>query len=109
MTATRGGGDRDCVLEYDAGVIDAGTANRMATHFVGMLEEIGGHVQTTVGELRMLTLEEQRLLLVDLASGGEVSGSRSAHEQFEEYAGANPLAPATEFDGRVLSYAELNE
>jgi non-ribosomal peptide synthetase component F len=103
--------DARCDFVYDVDVFDAATVERMADHFVALLEGIAADADRTVQERELLSVAERRQLLVDFnaAPGGPVDAPNELiHELFEQQAAAQPDAVAVVFEDRKLTYAELN-
>jgi amino acid adenylation domain-containing protein len=104
-------------LQYRSALFEAATADRMLKHFETLLESIVASPEKRVSELPLLTAEELRAL------GGhwkndegrqeryQKTGARSRitlHDAFARQAGETPDAIAVTFEGRWMTYAELD-
>ena len=97
------------VLEYNTDLFEANTIRRFIRHYQTLLESAIASPDHPVASLSLLSTEERRTLL----SGW--NDTRRAYERnatipalFTRQAAALPDVPAVIFEGRVLSYAELN-
>ncbi|HEX2061560.1 MAG TPA: amino acid adenylation domain-containing protein, partial [Thermoanaerobaculia bacterium] len=101
--------DARCDFVYDVDVFDAATVERMADHFMALLEGIATDPERTPRQFPLLSESERRQLL---AFNGPVdtdtAGERLIHELFEEQAAAQPDAVAVVYEDQQLTYAELN-
>jgi amino acid adenylation domain-containing protein len=96
-------------LVYAAELFDAGTIARLARHYLQMLQALALEPERAVGDVELLSQEEQSELdgwsrneQQDFASGEIV------HRLFERQAARSPEATALLFGDAALSYAELN-
>ncbi len=96
-------------FEYSTDLFDDGTIERMSGHFQVMLEGIVAAPGTRISDLPLLSEAERRQLLVEW-NDTRTGYPRDAcvHELFEVQAGRTPDAVALAFNGRELSYGELN-
>ncbi|WP_344979212.1 amino acid adenylation domain-containing protein [Streptosporangium fragile] len=93
-------------VEYDADLFDRGTAERMASHYVTLLESALAAPGARVSELVHTTPEERELL----AAWGTAAGrarARSVVEAFRAQARRTPDAVALVFEDGTVTYAEL--
>ncbi|HEX2095689.1 MAG TPA: amino acid adenylation domain-containing protein [Longimicrobiaceae bacterium] len=96
-------------LVYDAGLFDAATAERMAGHFVTLLEGIAARPDARVSELRLLAAGERRQVVEEWNdTAREYPRDASIHGLFSARAARNPGAVAVSFEGASLTYAELD-
>ncbi len=114
-------GERDIrvELEYNTGLFKKETMERLARHFTVILEEVAENPGIGLGQVNMLTQEEQRQLLEDFKSSNIIlpSGHGTAAEQgkgdvygqIEEQVKRNPGNVAVFFDGKGFSYKELDK
>jgi amino acid adenylation domain-containing protein len=103
--------DARCDFVYDVDVFDAATVERMADHFMSLLEGIAVDPDRTAHQSPLLSASERRQLLTDFnaASGLPLEESTALiHELFEEQAAAQPDAAAIAYEDQTLTYAELN-
>ena len=102
-------GSVDVVITYATDLFDAGTIERMAQHWQVLLEGIVADPQRRIADLPLLPEAERAQLLVQWnATAAEYPQQRCIHELFEEQAQRTPRATAIAFEGRELTYAELD-
>jgi amino acid adenylation domain-containing protein len=101
-------GGLDAVWEYSTDLFEPATIERMAGHFIRLLEEIVADPDRSIDELPLLDPEQRRQAL----SGGDVAGvslpGACIQELFENRARCAPDAPALVAGEERLSYSELN-
>jgi len=94
---------------YCADLFDAATIVRMAGHFRKLLEGIVANPDEQVSRLPLLTDAERYQLVVDWNSTAmEYARDRCVHQLFEAQAARTPDAVAVAFEGRTLTYGELD-
>ncbi|MEO7331781.1 MAG: amino acid adenylation domain-containing protein, partial [Minicystis sp.] len=97
-------------LEYALDLFDASTAERMAGHFVALLQAIVQTPKSLVRELPMLGTEERETLLFGWnATDASYPQEATIHGLFEARAAQTPDATALLFEGREIAYRALNE
>ncbi|HEX2190734.1 MAG TPA: amino acid adenylation domain-containing protein, partial [Longimicrobiaceae bacterium] len=96
------------VLRYRTDLFEAATAERMAGHFRVLLEGVVGDPDRPLAEVSLLG-EEERAQVVERwnATARPYPRERCLHELISAQAARTPGAPAVLFEGRALSYAEL--
>ena len=97
-------------FEYDRDLFDESTVVRLADHFQQLLEAVVADPEQRVDRIELLTGTERRSILVDLNDTSTQWPTRDGwiHECVERQVRQTPEAPALIFEGRVLSYRELN-
>ncbi|MEO8488703.1 non-ribosomal peptide synthase/polyketide synthase [Pseudomonas sp.] len=96
-------------LTYAVDLFEASTVQRLAGHWQNLLQAIVRDPQQRLGELQMLGREERHLMLHDWSSASlDYPSENRVHQLFEAQVAKQPSAPALLFEGRALSYAELN-
>jgi len=98
-----------CWIEYSTDLFDPERIKRLAGHFQTLLQGIAAHPEQRVSRLPILTEAERRQVLVewnDTASA--YPREASVPELFEAEAGRRPEAVAVVFEGRSLTYRELD-
>ena len=96
------------VFNYDIGLFEADTIQRMLHHFGILLASAIAEPELRIWDLAMLSQDETRQLLVEWNPAETQYGQKCVHELFEEWAGRMPNAVAVEYQGEELMYAELN-
>ena len=95
---------------YDRQRFDADIIDRMAGHFLTLLEGITVNPHCTPGELPLLTQAEQDLLLVEWnATSATHPINRCIHQLFEEQVEKTPQTLAVVYEDQRLTYEELNQ
>lgn len=93
-------------LEYDAGLFERQTAERMLLHFETLLAQIASSPSTLVGRLNILPDDERRTLLVEWTrTAADFPRALRIHDMI---AGQPSDAPAVIFGSDTLTYGELN-
>ncbi|HEY8647511.1 MAG TPA: amino acid adenylation domain-containing protein [Gaiellaceae bacterium] len=96
-------------FEYSVELFDPATVDRMLRHLVHLMAGAMLDPDRPVSELPLLSPEERRHLLDELnATVRPFAEHRCIHELIEEQVARTPAATAVEFDGRALTYAELD-
>ena len=95
-------------LVYAAELFDASTMARLARHYLRMLEALAHSPQCAVGDVELLSHEEEAELRGWSRNDQELPGGDIVHHLFERQAALHPEATALLFGGTALSYAELN-
>ena len=95
-------------ISYARDLYEEGTVERMVEHLRMVLEEMVGEGERRMGELSLLRGAEREQVLVEWNRTEVEYRQRSVHEMFEEQAERRPEAVAVEYEGRQLSYGELN-
>ncbi|MDZ8258877.1 non-ribosomal peptide synthetase [Nostoc sp. ChiQUE01b] len=95
--------------QYNTDLFDAPTIERMAGHFVTLLEGVIANPQQPIYQLPLLTEAEQRKLLVEWNDTQiEYPIDKSIPQLFEAQVERTPDAVAVEFGNQRLTYDELN-
>ncbi|HEV8331152.1 MAG TPA: amino acid adenylation domain-containing protein, partial [Steroidobacteraceae bacterium] len=96
-------------LNYATDLFDAATVERWAAHFRHVLKAMVAAPNRAVSRLQMMPEAEHRKVReLFNATQATYSEHKLIHELFEEQVEHAPDAIAVEFEGDVLSYAELN-
>ncbi|MBD2807008.1 amino acid adenylation domain-containing protein, partial [Xenorhabdus sp. ZM] len=104
------GEDFNLITQGVAGVDPARVVDYLATAISGLIEALKTGPQQPILSLPILPAAERQQILVDF-NVTETDFPREAliHELFEQQAERTPDAIAVVFEGRSLSYAELNQ
>jgi amino acid adenylation domain-containing protein len=97
------------VFVYNRGLFDRSTIARMTGHLLTLLRGIAAHPQQRISELPLLSESEQRQLLTEGKNTRSYDlATRVIHRWFEERAEQLPGAVALNYQGRQMTYGELN-
>jgi amino acid adenylation domain-containing protein/non-ribosomal peptide synthase protein (TIGR01720 family) len=95
---------------YDVALFEADTIGRMAKNFARLLQGIVAAPDAPIGALPLLDeAERRRLLFAWNETAAPYERDAAVHELFEACVARAADAPALVFEGRALSYAQLNE
>jgi amino acid adenylation domain-containing protein len=95
------------VFDYNADMFDASTIDRMLGHFQTLLEGIVANPDRSIVELPLITAPEQQQLLVWNQTQADYP-AKCIHHLFEDQVERTPEAVAIEFEGKKITYRELN-
>ncbi len=96
-------------LEFNTDLFDTTTAERMLEHFRELVLGVAENPDAQLSELPLLTPSERRRVLSE--SNGErrtFGGPGTIHGMFAAEASRRPDEVAVEFEGRSLTYAQLD-
>ena len=97
------------IIEYSSRLFERDRIERMGEHFRKILEEVSRDPGIKLSEIEILSESERRKLLVECNGCSlEYDRKRTVVDQFEERAGSQPGDTALVFNGREMSYGELN-
>ncbi|MFB0847524.1 amino acid adenylation domain-containing protein [Paenibacillus oleatilyticus] len=100
----------ECRLEYATALYRRETIERMAKHFEQLLVEITTAPEAPLASLNMLSSGEMELLhRVFNGTEAEYASKQTIHGLFEEQVERTPDHVAVVFEGRQLTYRELND
>ncbi len=96
-------------FHYKTDLFDAATMVRMAAHWQRLLKGTVGDPDQRISELPLLAAHEQRQIVVDWNNTEvDLPGEQLIHRYFEKQAKRSPEAAAVVFEGKSLTYAELD-
>ena len=95
-------------LSYDADIFDETTARRFIDHYVKLIESAVAEPAERVSKLPLLTEAEQQLIDEWNETQRAYESETTVHALVEQMAQLNPDALAVAFEGKRMSYAELN-
>ena len=101
-------------FEYNQDLFDAATISRLAGHYQTLLTSITANPHQAIADLAIITPAEQSELLSEFSGSNQIFGNsaslgQSIHQLFEEQVEVSPNAIAVMFEGRQLTYRELNQ
>ncbi|WP_062052622.1 non-ribosomal peptide synthetase [Aquimarina longa] len=97
-------------INYSTALFDQGTIDRMLLHYQVLLRSISKDITQPIGSLSMLSVEEESQLL-DVFNNTNVSYplNKTVVDLFEEQVRRTPDAIAVVYEGKELSYQELDK
>jgi len=95
-------------LEYASDLFDASTIERLAAHFIRLLEQVAERPQARLDQLDMLGPGEREMLLTQWNDTDAPLGQACFHDAFAAQARLTPDAPAVIEGTRQLSYEQLD-
>jgi amino acid adenylation domain-containing protein len=102
-------GSLSASIRYSADLFDPATIARMAGHFHTLLESVIRDPAAAIGDLEILTAAERQELLVAFNdTRADYPADRCIHQLFEAQVERTPDNVALAFEGRELTYAQLN-
>jgi amino acid adenylation domain-containing protein len=97
-------------IEYSTDLFDAATVERMAEHFVVLLEGIVANSDDEIALLPVMTPAERRRMLVEWnETQTDYPAAQCIHQLFEEQVTRTPAAEALALRGERITYEELNQ
>ncbi|MFL5383903.1 MAG: non-ribosomal peptide synthetase [Longimicrobiaceae bacterium] len=96
-------------VEFASALFDRATAERMAEHYVALLESVAAHPGARIRDLPLMSGEERRRLLEEWNATARDFAPGLAHELFAARAAAAPDAPAVSAADGALTCRELDE
>ncbi len=96
-------------LQYNANLFEAGSVRRLLRHFESLLAGVLADPNRPLSGIPFLAEEERHQILVAWnATRIESPAEACVHQAFEAQAARTPDSVAVVFEGRELSYSELN-
>ena len=97
-------------IEYNTDLFDRATIERMANHFIVLVEQVTENPGRQIKDLEVLTSEEKHQLLVEWNDTDvDYPREKCIHQLFEDQVGKTPANIAVVFEDNQLTYNELNE
>ncbi|MGZ6501856.1 MAG: amino acid adenylation domain-containing protein, partial [Tumebacillaceae bacterium] len=97
-------------LSYNAELFEQGTIERMAGHFINLLQSVAENPGQLVAAIPLLTAWERQQLLIDWnRTQADFPDDRCVQELFEEQVKRTPHAQALIFENETMTYTELNQ
>ena len=97
-------------IEYNTDLFDRATIERMANHFIVLVEQVTENPGRQIKDLEVLTPEEKHQLLVEWNDTGvDYPRGKCIHQLFEDQVAKTPANIAVVFEEEELTYGQLNE
>jgi amino acid adenylation domain-containing protein len=98
----------DGSIEYSSDLFDPGTIERLAEHYRVCLADAVANPDRRLSEISLLSADEEERLRRWNDTAQDIGAAACIHHLVERQAAAMPDATAIDFEGRSLSYLELN-
>ena len=97
-------------FEYNSDLFDSSTIRRMIRHFETLIDGCIQSPDTKISALQLLSEHERKQILVDWNhTFADYPSELTIHSAFEQQAARTPEAVAVLYEGKHLTYRELNE
>ena len=98
------------LFEYNTDLFDTSTVERLMGHYLQLLQSVVADPARRLSELPILPPDEERRLLHDwnATASGQPHATEGVHEIVARQARLCPDAPAVLWEGRSLTYGELD-
>ncbi|HLP57172.1 MAG TPA: amino acid adenylation domain-containing protein, partial [Fluviicola sp.] len=98
------------LFNYAVCLFEEETIARISAVYVRILEAFAADVETSVGDIGVLSNEEKQLQLIDWnRTDAPYPSATTLQQLFEEQVAAAPEQVALVYEGQALTYAELND
>ena len=95
-------------IEYNTDLFEQSTIERMSSHFESLLTQIAANPERRLSDYSLLTEAERHQLTQWNRTKVAFSAPSSLTRLLESHAERTPKAAAVEFNGKTLTYRELN-
>ncbi|MFL6202420.1 MAG: amino acid adenylation domain-containing protein, partial [Thermoanaerobaculia bacterium] len=110
LVFTESGSDLSCTIEYDTGLFDGATIDRLGGHFARLLEAAAAQPQRPLSELPLLAPAERQQALIEWNDTASAYPREAClQELFAEVAAALPDEPAIVAGSEIWTYRRLDE
>ncbi|MDQ1350663.1 MAG: hypothetical protein QG657_965 [Acidobacteriota bacterium] len=100
----------EIMVEFNSLIYNMPTIERIITHFMNLLEQTAFNVDIEVARINILSRQEREDILFSFNNTmAEYSRDKTVHQLFEEQVEKTPTNIAVTFDGKILSYKDLNQ
>ncbi|MFC4547675.1 condensation domain-containing protein, partial [Paenactinomyces guangxiensis] len=99
----------ELAVEYSTDLFKRSTIERMAQHFVHILEQVVDQRDIHLSDIELLTEPEKQQLLAEFNDTADYPREKTLHELFEEQVRKTSDHMAVVFGEERLTYRELNE
>ncbi|PCN46334.1 hypothetical protein B9C88_02170 [Brevibacillus laterosporus] len=99
-----------CSFEYATRLFKRETIERMAKHFIQLVDELVSEPHAKLSAIEMLTTDEKKLILETFNNTAmQEVADKTIHQLFEMQVERTPDQAAVVYEGEQLTYRELNE
>ncbi|MGB7604215.1 MAG: condensation domain-containing protein, partial [Lutisporaceae bacterium] len=97
-------------IEFNASLFNKNEIEKLSEHFLNILKEVTENPEIKLCEIDMLSEEEKKKILIDFNdTKAEYPKDKTICEYFEEQVRNTPDNAAVAYEGKKLTYKELNE
>jgi len=99
-----------CILEYNVDIFNHSTMERVAEHFKNIIKQVTTSPDIKLKELELLSNQERNQILKDFnATEANYPKDKTVYQLFEEQVIKTPDNIAVIFEGKELTYSQLNK
>ncbi|HNY12691.1 MAG TPA: amino acid adenylation domain-containing protein, partial [Candidatus Wallbacteria bacterium] len=110
LFASRGNGSLELSLEYRDSLFERAMAERFLNHFAALLKNAAADPEATIGDIDAMGENDlQKLIRGFNATGAAYPADTTLISLFEKKASESPDLCALVYDGKTMTYSELNE
>ncbi|MWV47651.1 amino acid adenylation domain-containing protein, partial [Paenibacillus sp. HJL G12] len=101
----------ESTLEYNSGLFDRNTVERMADHFLNLLGSAVSSPDVPVSRLSIMNAAEKEKMIMEYSGSVSEKKPQSTHlaEWFEQQVAQTPERVALTYEGEEVTYRDLNE
>ncbi len=100
----------ELTIEYCTSLFNKDTIERMAKHYINIMEKVVDEPNVRLEEIMLISEEEKKQLLLDFnVTKAEYPREKTINQLFEEQTALTPESVAVVFEESQLTYSELNE
>ncbi len=100
----------ECLFEYSAHLFNRSTIEQMSRHFKSIVAQVVENTEIEIKNIQLLSSAEYKKIILDWnCTEMQYPENKTLHRLFEEQVDDIPDSVAVVFNGKKLTYRELNE
>ncbi|MCP4137937.1 MAG: amino acid adenylation domain-containing protein, partial [bacterium] len=102
--------DHELLIRYEESLFTSQSIERMAGHYINILREITGKENKKIFDIDLVSDDEKKQILDNFNNTqAQYPSDKTLHRLFEEQVARTPNNTALIFEGKTMTYKELNE